>query len=290
MLLWLNGTQNVKGSPNENYAREMMELFTLGADRGAYTERDVREQARSLTGWRASGSPGSATTTSTSTRPSTTTASRRSLQARPLRLAGRVQAVRLASRCTRRSSCNKLWSYFVPTAARPRDRAALAALYRSNLRCGRSSQAILEHPVLYDGPRMVKPPIVHSPGCCAGSAPGSRPPTGRGSAALRAAALLPAERRGLGRHALARHRDVPRALDRGRADPAGPPARPARQEADGRRDGASTGRSRSGTSRRSRRRRTRRCCTSPARRSRDAARTPGSSSSIRCSSRTRCAS
>ena len=51
MLKWLNGTENRKGSPNENYAREMMELFTLGADRGAYTERDVREQARALTGW-----------------------------------------------------------------------------------------------------------------------------------------------------------------------------------------------------------------------------------------------
>ena len=52
MLLWLNGTSNSKDAPNENYAREMMELFTLGADRGAYTERDVREQARSLTGFR----------------------------------------------------------------------------------------------------------------------------------------------------------------------------------------------------------------------------------------------
>src|SRR4249919_2934763 len=51
MLLWLNGTQNSKDAPNENYGREMMELFTLGADRGAYTERDVREQARALTGW-----------------------------------------------------------------------------------------------------------------------------------------------------------------------------------------------------------------------------------------------
>src|SRR5438105_12504512 len=51
MLLWLNGTENRKDAPNENYARERMELFTLGADRHAYTERDVREQARSLTGW-----------------------------------------------------------------------------------------------------------------------------------------------------------------------------------------------------------------------------------------------
>ena len=35
MLLWLSGVDNEKGAPNENYARELMELFTLGADRGA---------------------------------------------------------------------------------------------------------------------------------------------------------------------------------------------------------------------------------------------------------------
>ena len=52
MLVFLNGTSNNKWDPNENYAREMMELFSLGADRGAYTEDDVREMARALTGWR----------------------------------------------------------------------------------------------------------------------------------------------------------------------------------------------------------------------------------------------
>ena len=52
MLLWLSGTDNEKDDPNENYGREMMELFTIGADRGGYTEQDVREQARALTGWR----------------------------------------------------------------------------------------------------------------------------------------------------------------------------------------------------------------------------------------------
>src|SRR3989440_7359377 len=51
MLLWLNGSDNSKWSPNENYGRELMELFTLGAGRG-YGERDVREQARALTGFR----------------------------------------------------------------------------------------------------------------------------------------------------------------------------------------------------------------------------------------------
>src|SRR5262249_18042060 len=57
MLLWLNGTDNSKSSPNENYAREMMELFSLGAGRG-YTEADVRQQARALTGFRNDWRPG----------------------------------------------------------------------------------------------------------------------------------------------------------------------------------------------------------------------------------------
>ena len=50
MLLWLNGTSNNKWSPNENYGREMMELFSLGFDRG-YDQKDVEEQARALTGF-----------------------------------------------------------------------------------------------------------------------------------------------------------------------------------------------------------------------------------------------
>ena len=52
MLVFLDGIYNDKWEPNENYAREMMELFSLGADRGAYSEDDIREQARALTGWR----------------------------------------------------------------------------------------------------------------------------------------------------------------------------------------------------------------------------------------------
>ena len=51
MLLFLNGIENRKGAINENYGRELMELFTLGADRGAYTETDVREISRALSGW-----------------------------------------------------------------------------------------------------------------------------------------------------------------------------------------------------------------------------------------------
>ncbi len=49
MLQFLNNQQNKKGHPNENFAREVMELFTLG--RGHYTEEDIKEAARAFTGW-----------------------------------------------------------------------------------------------------------------------------------------------------------------------------------------------------------------------------------------------
>ncbi|WP_328825380.1 DUF1800 domain-containing protein [Mycolicibacterium litorale] len=50
MVIWLDGQQNKSGSPNENLAREFLELFALGHGNG-YSERDVREGARALTGW-----------------------------------------------------------------------------------------------------------------------------------------------------------------------------------------------------------------------------------------------
>lgn len=50
MLIYLDSTNNNKKRPNENYARELMELFTLGE--GHYTEHDIKEAARAFTGWR----------------------------------------------------------------------------------------------------------------------------------------------------------------------------------------------------------------------------------------------
>ncbi len=49
MMVWLNTVDSVKGKPNENYARELMELFSLGI--GHYTETDIREAARAFTGY-----------------------------------------------------------------------------------------------------------------------------------------------------------------------------------------------------------------------------------------------
>lgn len=50
MLWWLDLRISEKANPNENYARELMELFTMGV-RGGYTQKDVHEAARALTGW-----------------------------------------------------------------------------------------------------------------------------------------------------------------------------------------------------------------------------------------------
>ncbi len=57
MLVWLDGRDNRVGKANENFAREIMELFTMGA-RGGYSEKDVAEAARSFTGWQGGDGPG----------------------------------------------------------------------------------------------------------------------------------------------------------------------------------------------------------------------------------------
>lgn len=53
MLLFLDSNSNLKGHPNENFGRELMELFTLGV--GNYTEKDVQEVARAFSGWHTDG-------------------------------------------------------------------------------------------------------------------------------------------------------------------------------------------------------------------------------------------
>lgn len=52
MLVYLNGNQNIADAPNENYARELLELFTMGENNG-YSQVDIVEMSRALTGWQA---------------------------------------------------------------------------------------------------------------------------------------------------------------------------------------------------------------------------------------------
>ncbi len=165
MLVFLDGIYNEKEDPNENYAREMMELFSLGADRGAYTEDDVREMARALTGWTADWSD---------------ELGLHNFRFDPHRhdnepktVFGQTgnwnweDAVRLCVSHPLHASffVTKLWGYFIPT---PPDAPTLASLQGLYLRTGFNIQAVLEavlqHPDFYEGPELVTPPVVYNAG------------------------------------------------------------------------------------------------------------------------------
>jgi uncharacterized protein (DUF1800 family) len=168
MLIWLSGIENTKRSPNENYGRELMELFTLGASDASgypYSETDVREQARALTGWRADWvddvgytnfrfdpsrfDPGSKT------------------------IFGQTGAFGWQDSCRlclehaahKKFFVTKLWSYFIPTPPKAKDRKALERMYvKGGYAILPLVEAILMHPKLYEGPSMVTPPIVYIAG------------------------------------------------------------------------------------------------------------------------------
>jgi uncharacterized protein (DUF1800 family) len=164
MLQWLNGNKNTKASPNENYGRELMELFTLGADRGAYSETDVREQARALTGWRSKRVKGVG--------PTDFHYDPKFHDDRAKTIFGQSgnydwqDSARLVVGHPQHPSffVAKLWSYFVPTAPPPATQRALQSIYRKRYAVRPVVEAILQHPALFRGPRMVKPPVVFAAG------------------------------------------------------------------------------------------------------------------------------
>jgi uncharacterized protein (DUF1800 family) len=162
MLQWLNGSGSHKSAPNENYAREMMELFSLGADSDAYSETDIREAARALTGWRNDWSSelGAHNFRFDAKRWDTGTKT----------IFGKTgawgwqDAVRLCVEHPLHPTffVEKLWSYFVagPPSAGKRD--ALIATYRnSGWQIRPVLEEILTSPELFESPPMVKPPVVH---------------------------------------------------------------------------------------------------------------------------------
>jgi uncharacterized protein (DUF1800 family) len=165
MLVFLDGIYNEKDDPNENYAREMMELFSLGADRGAYTEDDVREMARALTGWRAEWTQSSGLQnfhfdpayhdTGTKT------------------VFGQTgnwnweDAVRLCVSHPLHASffVTKLWGYFIASPPEEATLASLQGVYTSSGYSIRAVvEAILQHPDFYEGPELLTPPVVYNAG------------------------------------------------------------------------------------------------------------------------------
>ncbi|MFN8161292.1 MAG: DUF1800 domain-containing protein [Solirubrobacterales bacterium] len=165
MLQWLNGIENSKYAPNENYGREMMELFTLGADRGAYTEDDVREQARALTGWTAEWSD-ELGLHNFHFDPDEHDTGRKTIFGRSGNFDWQ-DSCRLCVEHPLHPSffVGKLWSYFVPTAPSKSTLNHLTSLYESKgWRIRPVIEAILMHPDLYVGAPMVKPPVVYLAG------------------------------------------------------------------------------------------------------------------------------
>jgi hypothetical protein len=165
MLVFLDGISNDKWDPNENYAREMMELFSLGADRGAYSEDDVREMARALTGWTADWVEG------VGLENFRFLASRHDGASKTVfgqtGKWGWEDAVSLCVTHPLHPSffVAKLWGYFVATPPSEATLASLQGLYAgSGYEIRPVVEAILQHPDLLDGPELVTPPVVYNAG------------------------------------------------------------------------------------------------------------------------------
>ena len=163
MQLFLSLANSEKGAPNENFARELFELFTLGVNNG-YTERDVREAARALTGF----------TFDYETKRFGYDPERHDGGVK--RILGRVGRfspldvvdIAVEHRAHPQFLCAKLWSYFSPHPCPPRTLRTLTRLYR---RSGTDVRPVLREilttKVLYAGldePDMVKPPFVYLAG------------------------------------------------------------------------------------------------------------------------------
>jgi hypothetical protein len=164
MLTFLDGIYNDKREPNENYAREMMELFSLGADRGAYTEDDVKEMARALTGWRAEWTEEGYANFHFDPAHHDETAKT---------VFGQTgnwnweDAVRLCVTNPLHASffVSKLWGYFIPTPPEESTLASLQGLYTSSGYSIRAVvEAILQHPDFYEGQELVTPPVIYNAG------------------------------------------------------------------------------------------------------------------------------
>ena len=163
MLIWLSGIDNHKDYPNENYGRELMELFTLGAaeDGYPYSEDDVREQARALTGFTARW------------RDDVGYVDFHYDERRHDK--GSKTIFGQTGNWDWRDSCrlcleheahapyfvNRMWAHFIPDPLPPATGAALEELYvESGYGIGPVVEAILMTPEFYEGDALVKPPLV----------------------------------------------------------------------------------------------------------------------------------
>ena len=200
LLIWLDAPSNRKGKPNENLARELMELFTLGV--GHYTEDDVKEAARALTGL-----GGRAGAVPVPRRAITTTARRRSSARRP----GSTPTPSPTTSCDQPAAADRLAWRLCATflgegvADRHGPRASWpSGLRRDDLHVGRAVETILRSELFFSDreparprlrPRRVRRRLGAGPGAVRPAA--EHAAAGRVDRAAGPGPVLPAERRRL---------------------------------------------------------------------------------------------
>ncbi|NOS91002.1 MAG: DUF1800 domain-containing protein, partial [Cyclobacteriaceae bacterium] len=138
MIQFLNNQQNKKTSPNENFAREVMELFTLG--RGQYSEDDVKEAARAFTGWAFDPRTGEFLF-----RPQVHDDGMKSFRGSKGNFTGEEIIEQLLNdRQTARFVTEKVWAYFVSNEVRDEEiiRTLAAQFYQSNYNIQQLIQSI----------------------------------------------------------------------------------------------------------------------------------------------------
>jgi uncharacterized protein (DUF1800 family) len=152
LIYWLDGQTNTIKAPNENLSRELMELFTLGVNR--YTESDVRETAKALTGYRVDKSSGKVTFLPKQ---------HFSSPINFLGTSGVFDGNSLSDYLVRREDCarfitERLWYRFI-SSMNPLSDSTLTQSF-SNRNIGTLIQAIGKHPALDDAANsMVKSPL-----------------------------------------------------------------------------------------------------------------------------------
>ena len=153
MARWQSLIDNIAEAPNENFARELMELFTLGS---GYTEADIREAARALTGLRARETAG--VITEVVFDGSLHDGGRKTIFGQT----GNWGVQDVLNLCVSHAShapfmVSKLWLFFVGTKVPAAVRDQLAAQYvQSGLQLRPVIRSILEHPALYREPRQAR--------------------------------------------------------------------------------------------------------------------------------------
>lgn len=157
MLVWLDGRQSRASAPNENFAREVMELFALGE--GHYSEEDIRESARAFTGWTVNPSDGSAVFV-----PRRHDGGAKVILGRRGNF-GAAEAVEVI--CSRPECADflsaKLWEFYAGAPPDADLRRSLAAFYRERkLSTGDLVRRILTHPEFYSDAvrgKQIKSPV-----------------------------------------------------------------------------------------------------------------------------------